>query len=72
MKEKFLDEAEMKREMERKEKTHQNRFKDRDIEMDEINHRKEKKIKKVKDKQVDEVEMKREMERKKRYTKIGS
>ena len=54
MKEKFLDEAEMKREMERKEKTHQNRFKDRDIEMDEINHRKEKKIKKVKDKQVDE------------------
>ena len=72
MKEKFLDEAEMKREMERKEKTHQNRFKDRDIEMDEINHRKEKKIKKVKDKQVHEVEMKREMERKKRYTKIGS
>ena len=58
--------------MEIKEKTHQNRFKDRDIEMDEINHRKEKKIKKVKDKQVDEVEMKREMERKKRYTKIGS
>jgi len=54
LKEKFLDEAEMKREMERKEKTHQNRFKDRDIEMDEINHRKEKKIKKVKDKQVDE------------------
>ena len=72
MKEKFLDEAEMKREMERKEKTHQNRFKDRDIEMDEINHRKEKKIKKVKDKQVHEVEMKREMERKKRNNKIGS